>query len=334
MSLGLQSLSASPFLGNLGAGERSLWRFLLALFGGALVFIVVAILAFLLSLLFMVLACGWPAPTSTEGLQAFARRLSDLSNSDGHSFADASQIMALALPGNILPMFSFIAIAALVHRRRIKDFVTSWPRFRWRLMLTGFVLSTIVIGPFLAVGQMLDPKAGLPPVLLVSPDIVLRVVYALLCVIAFTPAAMGEEILFRGWLLRQTAVLVRQPLVLMAVNGVLFSAAHLDFAPDAFLERALMGAGFTYMTLRLGGVEMSCGVHAANNLMIVLFLQPLTLKLSPNTPLDAGTAVSYVGLFVAYIGMAELIARWTPLRRWTQGEPPPPSASAEAEHFS
>jgi hypothetical protein len=191
-----------------------------------------------------------------------------------------------------------------------------------------------MIGPFLAIGQLMDPKAPPPPVLAVSPDLGQRAIYALVCVALFTPAAMGEEILFRGWLLRQTGAVIRAPLLLMAINGVAFSAAHGDFALDAFLERALMGAGFTYMTLRLGGVELSCGAHAANNLMIVLFLQPLTLKPSPNAPLDAGTAISYLGLFAAYIVMAEVMVRWTPLRQWAGTEAPRPPSSAEAEHFS
>jgi hypothetical protein len=145
---------------------------------------------------------------------------------------------------------------------------------------------------------------------------------------------MGEEILFRGWLLRQSSNITRQPLVLMAINGVVFSAAHFDFAPDAFLERALMGASFTYATLRLGGVEMSCGMHTANNLMLVLFLQPLTLQLTPNTPIDAGSVLADAGLVAAYIGMTELMARWTPLRQWAQGGALPPRATVEAEHFS
>jgi hypothetical protein len=201
------------------------------------------------------------------------------------------------------------------------------------MLLVGLVLSMLVIGPFLAIAQLMDPKAGPPPVVSVATDGVQRAIYVLLCIVGFVPAAMGEEFLFRGWLLRQTSNVTRNAAVLLIGNGVIFAAAHFDFAPDAFLERAIMGAGLGYMTLRLGGVEMSSGVHAANNLMIVLFLEPLTLKLTPNTGLDPMTVVAYVGLFVAYVAMAELTARWTPLRRWSRAEPGLPSI-AEAEHFS
>jgi membrane protease YdiL (CAAX protease family) len=333
MSLETWKLSASPFLADLGAGERSVWRFLLALFGGMLAFVLVSIVAVLLTFAVFVLGCGWPAPTSLDGARALAQRFTDLAGSDGRSFSDALQIIGFALPSNVLPIFAFIGVAAVAHGRSLRQLATSAPRFRWRMLLAGLVLSVLVIGPFLALAQLMDPKAQPPPVLTVAKDGVQRAIYVALCIVGFTPAAIGEEILFRGWLLRQSSSVTRNPVVLLIFNGVIFAAAHFDFAPDAFLERAIMGAGLGYMTLRLGGVEMSSGVHAANNLMIVLFLEPLTLKLTPNTGLDPGTMVAYVGLFVAYVGMAELMARWTPLRQWTQAQAPPPSI-VEAEHFS
>ena len=36
------------------------------------------------------------------------------------------------------------------------------------------------------------------------------------------PAAAAEEIVFRGWLLRESAAVARNPVFLMVVNGVLF----------------------------------------------------------------------------------------------------------------
>jgi membrane protease YdiL (CAAX protease family) len=281
-----------------------------------------------------VVLLGWPAPVSLEGLRAFGERFVALVGSDGRNLSDELQIIGLIPSNNVLPMFAFAAVAALAHRSRFGNLVTAARRFRWRMMLAGFVLFTIVVGPFVAIAQLTDPKALPAPVISVSPDGLQRLAYVLVCFVVFVPAALGEEILFRGWLLRQTGAVIRQPLVLMAINGVLFSAAHMQFEPDAFLERWLMGAGFAYMTLRLGGVEMSAGAHAANNLMILLFIEPLTLKAPPNAPMDAGATVAYLGLFVAFIGMAELAARWPPLRSWTGATVRPAPATSEAEHFS
>jgi hypothetical protein len=96
-----------------------------------------------------------------------------------------------------------------------------------------------------------------------------------------------------------------------------FSAAHLDFGADGFLTRLLMGAGFAYMTLRLGGIEFSTAAHAANNILIVLFVQPLTLQ-SPAAAsgLSMGSLLEDVAMAAGYIAITEAVVRLGPLRRW------------------
>jgi membrane protease YdiL (CAAX protease family) len=95
-------------------------------------------------------------------------------------------------------------------------------------------------------------------------------------------AAAAEEVVFRGWLLKQMGAFTRNPALLIAINGLLFSAIHFDPNLDAFLVRLAMGVGLAWMTLRLGGIEFAIGAHAANNIVILLFIQPMSLK--PDTP--------------------------------------------------
>ena len=277
---------------------------------------------------------GWPSPVGPAGVRAFLERFSALAGSDGRGLTDELEIIGVGLPSNILPMFAFVGVAALAHGASFRAFCTAASRFRWRMLVVGLLLATAIIGPFVAIGELTDPKAA-PPILTISNDAPLRVVYLLVCLIAFVPAALGEEVLFRGWLLRQMSNLLRNPFMLLTANGVIFAAAHFDFAPDVFLERSIMGAGLGYMTLRLGGVEMAAGVHASNNLMIVLFISPLTLRLTPSSGLDATSIVPYLGLFAAYVGMAELMARWPALRRWSGADQVPDlTTTAAVEHFS
>jgi hypothetical protein len=230
---------------------------------------------------------------------------------------------------------TFLGIGALISGRRIMSYITLAPRYRWRLTLLGLALSCLVIGPVVAVGQLTDPHAQPPPILALATTTPERVLYALACLLLI-PAAAAEEVVFRGWLLRQSAALSKNPIFLMALNGILFSAVHGEFAPDPFLTRALMGAGFVYMTLRLRGVEFSIGAHAANNILIVLFIQPLTLTPTPSTGISGASLFQDVFLFVSYVLMAELVARWGPLRRWSGADQvaaqvtPPTSTAAAA----
>jgi membrane protease YdiL (CAAX protease family) len=198
--------------------------------------------------------------------------------------------------------------------------VTVARAIRWRLLASGLLLSFAVIGPLVLAGQLLDPHAPTAPVLSLTRDWTGRLGYIFGCVALLIPAAAAEEVVFRGWLLRESAAVSRNPIFLMAVNGVLFSAVHGELAPDPFLTRALMGAGFVYMTLRLGGIEFSTGAHAANNIMIVLFIQPLSLKPTPSTGVNGGSLAQDLFLFLSYVLMAEAVARWPLLRRWSDAD--------------
>jgi membrane protease YdiL (CAAX protease family) len=171
-----------------------------------------------------------------------------------------------------------------------------------------------MISPLVAAERLLDPQGGAPPFLAVSTLPLDRIAYGLSALLLI-PAAAAEELLFRGWLLRQAGAFLRRPLPLVAVSALTFSALHFDFAPDAFLTRAVMGAGFAYMTLRLGGIEFSAGAHAVNNLMIVLFLQPLDINPGGRADLSNFSIVEDLVLIGGYVLITELVARSTVLRR-------------------
>ena len=246
----------------------------------------------------------------------FRSRITEVMSTNGATMTGAVVLLVLATATNCPLAATFLGLAALISGRPIMRYITLAPRYRWRLTLLGIGLSCLVIGPVVAVGQLTDPHAQAPPILSLATTAPERVLYAL-ATLLLIPAAAAEEVVFRGWLLRQSAALSKNPIFLMAVNGIVFSAVHGEFAPDPFLTRALMGAGFVYMTLRLRGVEFSIGAHAANNMLIVLFIQPITLTPSPSSGISGASVFQDVFLFLSYVVMTELTMRWTPLRRWS-----------------
>jgi hypothetical protein len=177
------------------------------------------------------------------------------------------------------------------------------------------------MAPLVIADRLSSPATAPIPMLDVTTDWDGRALY-LLAALLLIPAAAAEELMFRGWLLRQLAAFTRHPGVLIVTTALAFSAAHFDFNPDAFLSRALMGAGFAYMTLRLGGIEFSTGAHAANNILIVLFIEPLSV----NAPTGSGNVTAGVGLedfilMLGYVLITEAVVRIAPLRRWAGVKP-------------
>ena len=321
-------LSDSAFIADLTPREKSSWRWFATIVAGVVSGFIIGLAVGAVALLLVGMAVG----VFGGGFAGLPHKINETLTTNGASMTGAVVLLVLATATNCPMAATFLGIGSLISGRPIMRYITLAPRFRWRLTLLGLALSCLVIGPVVAIGQLTDPHAPAAPILSLANTTTERVVYALACLLLI-PAAAAEEVVFRGWLLRQSAALSKNPIFLMALNGILFSAVHGEFAPDPFLTRALMGAGFVYMTLRLKGVEFSIGAHAANNLLIVLFIQPLTLTPTPSTGLSGASVFQDIFLFVSYVVMTELVVRWAPLRRWSGADQVAPTATAAAEHF-
>lgn len=307
------SLSESAFIADLTPREKSFWRFvvtvLVTAFGGVPIALVSGLVA--------ALVFGALAGLFQGDIHLIVRKVGALIDPSQVSVTSSIGLMVLVVATNGALALTLVGAASAINARRFRKYVTIASKVRWRMLACGLVLSFLVLAPTVIIGRLLDPHAPPAPLFSLASGWWTRAGYLVGCFALLIPAAAAEEIAFRGWLLRETAALTRNPIFLMAVNGILFSAVHGQFDPSAFLLRSLMGAGFVYMTLRLGGIEFSTGAHAANNILIVLFIQPLTAALPAAQPMSWLDLVQDVYLLASYLLMAELTARWTPLRRWS-----------------
>ncbi len=292
-----------------GQGARAgVWRLLGSVVGGAVVAAVAAVAVWCLTMAGVTAALGL-APEGLQGLGEAAQRLVDPAVV-GAPIQVARLLVTSAVDGGALLVFAAFAVAALhepLHRS-----VTAAPRIRWRLALTGGLLALIILAP-LAVAERRFASDGPIPILTLGNDLGQRLAYAGAALLLI-PAAAAEELVFRGWVLRRVASFQVPTSFLILGTGLAFSALHFDFNPDAFLMRAIMGCGFAYMTLRLGGIEFSSGVHAAHNMLIVLYLEPISLRTqaSPISPLSLMTDLS---LIVGYFIITEAVVHAPLLRR-------------------
>jgi uncharacterized protein len=165
--------------------------------------------------------------------------------------------------------------AALTYHRPIKDFLWPGRRFDAGQLSSGFLamacISILLIPIYLALGSEWAPPV-LDPLYLDHT----RLTYVLAMIVGLLVAAAAEEVVCRGVLLRLTGLVTRRPLVLCLINGVIFSAIHMDPDPVAFVALALSGGVWTWAALRLGGLEFAIGAHLANNLVIALFWEPIS----------------------------------------------------------
>jgi membrane protease YdiL (CAAX protease family) len=318
----MEAVKRSRFLADLSPYDRDPWRTVFAvpvgMLAGAVAGLLGAITAVLIGLLVVSGLDGAPAAGDLFSI------FSDPNLTE--PTARQSLFFLAVLAGvNLGAAVGFVFAAGAIHHRRITDYVNRGQAVRWRLLLGGLVLVGVVMiavaGVAAALGEPLDP-----PLWKVSPNLVGRTLYATMAIALLILASAAEELVFRGWLLKQSAAYIRNPVVLMVLNGVLFAAIHFDPNIDAFLVRAAMGAGLTWMALRLGGIELGIGAHAANNAVILLLIRPMTTR--PDSPHEfkAGLIASALVVLAGFIGVAELSVRWPALRRWTGTSSSPAAA--------
>lgn len=224
------------------------------------------------------------------------------------SLADETIFIA-ALAAVLFSLALGLLLAAMiVYRRGPGAFLWPRPRGGLGLFLAGFAVMFLVALVLWPVMQWLEP--GEPgPLLDPSETWNARLTYAGAATVGLLVAAAAEEIAFRGVLLRITAGFTRSLIVILLINGVLFSAIHLDPDPVAFVARAASGMIWAWAALRLGNLAFAVGAHLANNLFIALLLAPISEAAVPGQALPLSTlGLEAVSLLVVLI-FIEVLAR-------------------------
>lgn len=181
--------------------------------------------------------------------------------------------------------------ARYVFARPLITWFTAAPHFRWNLMLSGAAITALGVAVLMIADALTLNGRFEVPIFDPSADFSIKLAYAVTVLIGLLIAATAEEVVFRGYLLQQTAAFTRNTWVLIGVNAAVFALAHLEFDPAALAARALAGAAFAWAALRLGGLEFAIGSHVATNLMIAFFQGPML----PDDPVATGGLDDMVG---------------------------------------
>ena len=174
--------------------------------------------------------------------------------------------------------------ARMIFARPLSTWLTAAPHFRWGLVAWGAAVAAVGAGVLMALEAAAHHPGAVPPILDPGSGLGLKLFYVAAVLVGLFVAATAEEVVFRGYLLQQTAAFTRNIWLIVAINAAVFALAHLEFDPAALAARARAGAAFAWAALRLGGLEFAIGAHVATNLMIALFQAPML----PEDPEAAG----------------------------------------------
>ena len=116
-----------------------------------------------------------------------------------------------------------------------------------------------------------------------------------LVVIAVVPA-IGEELLFRGYLQQKIFSRLKNPHTAIIITAFLFSIIHLDF--QGIIPRFFLGALLGYIFYWSGSLLLPILAHFVNNAQVVIFSYPLfKVESSAYSILSETKTEPMVGLF-------------------------------------
>ncbi len=244
---------------------------------------------------------------------------------DGKMPQEASPLtFLLMLAGFAFLLFGTWGVNRFLHGRSVKSLTTPFDRVRWKRILLGAALWLVAMTIVALVEALLYPGRYVA-----NPSPVSVLPYFLVALVFIPIQTSAEEYFFRGYLLQATGRLLRQPVLLAALNGILFVLPHLA-NPEvgvmgfflSVLFYGLMGFFFAYVTLRTQTLELALGIHAANNFFTSVFANYQTSALKTESFFFIQTLDPIYGLIslTVVIGLFITLLSSGRMKRWLELE--------------
>lgn len=178
--------------------------------------------------------------------------------------------LALTLLSFVVGFFAIFFCVKYIHRKKASDIVTGRDRVDWGRIFFGAgiwgILSILTFAVPFILGDAEDMVFQFEP----SKFFVMLLISLLL----FPFQTSFEELMFRGYLMQWSVVLFKYRWVAVLLTGVVFGAMH-GANPEveefgvwiALPQYILMGLLLGYVAVKDNGMELSLGIHAANNIL-------------------------------------------------------------------
>ncbi|WP_274476183.1 CPBP family intramembrane glutamic endopeptidase [Mangrovimonas aestuarii] len=181
------------------------------------------------------------------------------------------------LAANLLPFAFLLALLFLLvkylHMRSIRSLTTSRSKVDWGRVAFSFSLIVLITLITFAIGYFADPASV--ELQFDAPKFIVLMVVSLL----LFPLQIGlEEYLFRGYLMQQIGIIVKNrwfPLIVTSVMFGVFHGANPEVAEMGAITMVFyIGTGLLLgiMTLMDEGLELALGFHFGNNLMAAILV--------------------------------------------------------------
>lgn len=205
------------------------------------------------------------------------------SNINEFQRAAADGFMGLGINANLY-LFSMILMFAIgllfiffgvkkAHKRSITSLLTSRKKLDWKRLIFGFALWAILAIILLTINYFMAPESYLW-----NFNLIPFVILVLISLFLLPLQTSFEEVLFRGYLMQSIGIFAKNRWFPLFFTAISFGLLH-SFNPEVeklgyMVMVYYIGTGFLFgiTTLMDEGLELSLGMHAANNIVAAVFI--------------------------------------------------------------
>ena len=226
--------------------------------------------------------------------------------------------LALMLLSFVVGFFAIFFCVKYIHGKRALDIVTSRPKIDWNRFFFGAGIWAILSIITFALAFLTED----------NPDLIFRFepskffVMLAVALLMFPFQTSFEELVFRGYLMQWSYILFKNKWAAIVLTGVIFGLMHSanpevkDFGMLlAMPQYILMGLLLGYIAVQDNGLELSLGIHAANNILSAITITSPSSTLQTHA-LFIDPTPSASGWDSVYILISGLLFIWISNRKY------------------
>lgn len=215
----------------------------------------------------------------------------------------ANEYIVLLLSSFVIALIIFMLLVKSMNHRGFASVVNGRNRLRWRHFFIAFVFYFIMMSIFHAIMLFLENDNF---VFQFNAEAFLKTLPILLLMVPLQ--TLFEEYLFRGYLMQATTVFCKRIWIVWLLPAVLFALAHTT-NPEVgaygfwmmMSQYLLLALIFGLFTLADDGLEVSWGMHTANNLFLLLFFT------EPNSAMPTPAVWCYKNASPSFLDPLEIL---------------------------
>ncbi|MCE3227843.1 MAG: abortive phage infection protein [Bacteroidetes bacterium] len=205
-----------------------------------------------------------------EDIQKNEKLLTD----PGITGIDRNLMLVFLMGMFVFGLFGLFVAVRRVHKKPILSIITAYRKFRYKRFFTAFAIWGSMVIILTIIGYLTEPEQ-----FTIQFDAAKFFTLLVVCVILMPIQTGAEEIFIRGYLMQGLALIFKSGIAPLIVTSLLFGLLHMQ-NPEAvnygwgimFPYYAFFGFFLGFLALIDEGLELSWGIHLANNLISSLLI--------------------------------------------------------------